>query len=241
MPLRRVYCRRIRKPPLTIERRREQLPKAAGRSHDRAPSAHLRVLFPRCRSLPRRRGPKPYRSPARRFAATVKASTLPLPRRVRAPAREMGAKIKGPGQRTRSSAGLSRSADPVCEKRPDPHGCPGRGHRGKHQGVGLDEPGAGGRGRWPDRGPRQGARRPAARHRRDPGDGGRRLERGSEARPCPGRQPAHRAPSLYQGTPTTPTGARKQPPRAAGRAGGGRRMGEASMGSPTRSARPRPR
>jgi hypothetical protein len=71
MPLRRVYCRHIRKPPLTIERRREQLPKAAGRSHDRAPSAHLRVLFPRCRSLPRRRGPKPYRSPARRFAATV--------------------------------------------------------------------------------------------------------------------------------------------------------------------------
>jgi hypothetical protein len=66
-----------------------------------------------------------------------------------------------------------RSADPVCEKRPDPHGCPGRGDRGKHQGVGLDEPGAGGRGRWPDCGPRQGARRPAARHRRDPGDGGR--------------------------------------------------------------------
>jgi hypothetical protein len=71
MPLRRVYCRRIRKPLLTIERRREQLPKAAGRSHDWAPSAHLRVLFPRCRSLRRRRGPKPYRSPARRFAATV--------------------------------------------------------------------------------------------------------------------------------------------------------------------------
>ena len=71
MPLRRVYCRRIREPPLTIERRREQLPKAAGRWHDRAPSAHLRVLFPRYRSLPRTRGPKPYQSPARRFAATV--------------------------------------------------------------------------------------------------------------------------------------------------------------------------
>src|SRR5215472_8050600 len=64
MPLRRVYCRRIREPPLTIERRREQFPKAAGRSDDRAPSAHLRVLFPRYRSLPRTRGPKPYRSPA---------------------------------------------------------------------------------------------------------------------------------------------------------------------------------
>jgi hypothetical protein len=28
-----------------------------------------------------------------------------------------------------------RSADPVCEKRPDALGCSDRGHRGKHQGI----------------------------------------------------------------------------------------------------------
>jgi hypothetical protein len=79
---------------------------------------------------------------------------------------------------------VDRSADPVREKCPDPHGCPGRRDRGKHQGVGLDDAGAGGRGWRPDRGPRQDTRRPAARHRRDPGDGRRGLERRSSMRPA---------------------------------------------------------
>src|SRR6202021_2497784 len=57
----------------------------------------------------------------------------------------------------------------VCS---DPHGCPGRGDRGKHQGVGLDDAGAGGRGRQ------------AAC------DGGRGLDRGAEARLCARRQSA---------------------------------------------------
>src|SRR6202035_5534283 len=65
---------------------------------------------------------------------------------------------------------VDRSADPVCQKCTDPHGCAGRGDRGEHQGVGLDEPGAGGRGWRADRGPREDTRRPAARHRRDPRD-----------------------------------------------------------------------
>ena len=47
------------------------------------------------------------------------------------------------------------SADPVCQKCTDPHGCPGRCDRGKHQGMGLDDAGAGGRGRRPDRRPRR--------------------------------------------------------------------------------------
>src|ERR1700730_11430048 len=49
---------------------------------------------------------------------------------------------------------VDRSADPIREKRTHAHGRSGRGHRREHQGVGLDEPGAGGRGRWPDCGPR---------------------------------------------------------------------------------------
>jgi hypothetical protein len=40
-----------------------------------------------------------------------------------------------------------RAADPVCEKRADPHGCSDRGHSGEHQGMGLDDAGAGLRGR----------------------------------------------------------------------------------------------
>src|SRR3984893_4641245 len=43
-----------------------------------------------------------------------------------------------------------RPADPVCQKCTDPHGCPGRRDRGKHQGVGLDDASAGGRGRRTD-------------------------------------------------------------------------------------------
>src|SRR5580693_1802016 len=66
-----------------------------------------------------------------------------------------------------------RSADPIREKCSDPHGCPGRRDRREHQGVGLDDASAGGRGRWADCGPRQDTRRPAARQRRDPGDGRR--------------------------------------------------------------------
>ena len=42
--------------------------------------------------------------------------------------------------------------------------------------MGLDDAGAGGRGRRPDCGPRQDTRRPAARHRRDPRDGRRGLD-----------------------------------------------------------------
>ena len=57
----------------------------------------------------------------------------------------------------------------------------------EHQGVGLDDAGARGRGRWPDWGPRQDTRRPAARHRRNPRDGRRGLERGAEAGVRPGR------------------------------------------------------
>src|ERR1700720_3575392 len=48
-----------------------------------------------------------------------------------------------------------RSADPVCQKCSDPHGCPGRRDSREHQGVGLDDAGAGGRGWRPDCGPRQ--------------------------------------------------------------------------------------
>ena len=79
-----------------------------------------------------------------------------------------------------------RAADPVCEECPHPLGCADCGHRGKHQGVGLDDAGAGGRGRRSDCGPCSRARRPAARHRRDPGDGGCGLERGAKAGLCPG-------------------------------------------------------
>src|SRR6202011_4372643 len=40
----------------------------------------------------------------------------------------------------RQGRGLGdRPADPVCQKCTDPHGCPGRRDRGKHQGVGLDD------------------------------------------------------------------------------------------------------
>ena len=83
-----------------------------------------------------------------------------------------------------------RPADPVCQKCADPHACPGRGDRGEHQGVGLDDAGAGGRGRRADCGPREDTRHPAARHRRGPGDGRCGVERGAEAGVCAGRQSA---------------------------------------------------
>src|ERR1700736_2358189 len=44
---------------------------------------------------------------------------------------------------------VDRPADPVCQCT-DPHGCAGRRDSREHQGVGLDEPGAGGRGWWGD-------------------------------------------------------------------------------------------
>jgi hypothetical protein len=95
------------------------------------------------------------------------ANTSPLSARARPRAsRRRKSKTVAGGQ---GRAVVDRSADPVREKCPDPHGCPGRRDRGKHQGVGLDDAGAGGRGWRPDRGPRQDTRRPAARHRRDPG------------------------------------------------------------------------
>src|SRR5580704_3807958 len=53
---------------------------------------------------------------------------------------------------------------PYAKKRTDPHGGAGRRDRREHQGVGLDDAGAGGRGWRPDCGPRQDTRRPAARH-----------------------------------------------------------------------------
>ena len=116
------------------------------------------------------------------------ANTSPLSARARPRAsRRRKSKTVAGGQ---GRAVVDRSADPVREKCPDPHGCPGRRDRGKHQGVGLDDAGAGGRGWRPDRGPRQDTRRPAARHRRDPGDGRRGLERGAEARLRAGGQSA---------------------------------------------------
>jgi len=59
--------------------------------------------------------------------------------------------------------------------------------RGGSEKMGLDDASVGGRGRRTDRGPRQGARRPAARHRRNPRDGRCGLERGAEAGVLPGR------------------------------------------------------
>src|ERR1700736_6069366 len=108
------------------------------------------------------------------------APTLPLSRRARPRASRRWKSKAVAGRQGR--AVVDRSADPVCQKCTDPHGCPGRGNRGEHQGVGLDDAGAGGRGRWPDRGPCQDTRRPAARHRRDPGDGRRGVDRGAKAR-----------------------------------------------------------
>src|ERR1700731_3775943 len=43
-----------------------------------------------------------------------------------------------------------RSADPVCQKCTDPHGCPGRRDSREHQGVELDDAGAARRGRRAD-------------------------------------------------------------------------------------------
>src|SRR5580704_8811858 len=47
-------------------------------------------------------------------------------------------KGRGPAARRQGRAVADRSADPVREKRTDPHGCPDRGYSCKHQGVGLD-------------------------------------------------------------------------------------------------------
>src|SRR5580693_2039237 len=113
--------------------------------------------------------------PARKSTNTSTVSARARPR-----ASRLGKSKAVAGRQGRALG--DRPADPVCEKRTDPHGCPDCGHRRKRQGVGLDDASAGGRGWWPDRGPRQDTRRPAARHRRDPGDGRRGLERGARAR-----------------------------------------------------------
>src|SRR5580704_3491484 len=76
------------------------------------------------------------------------APTLPLPRRAR-PRASRRRKSKAVAGRQGRAVG-DRSADPIREKCTDPHGCPGRGDRGEHQGVGLDDAGAGGRGRRTD-------------------------------------------------------------------------------------------
>jgi hypothetical protein len=62
---------------------------------------------------------------------------LSLSRRARAPSAR---------SRRKSRAVGDRSADPVCQKCADPHGCAGRRDSREHQGMGLDDAGAGGRG-----------------------------------------------------------------------------------------------
>src|SRR5580704_515208 len=69
----------------------------------------------------------------------------PLAARAR-PRASRGRKSKAVAGR-QGRAVVDRPADPVCEKCPHPHGRPGRGDRGEHQGVGLDDASAGGRGR----------------------------------------------------------------------------------------------
>src|ERR1700730_9088839 len=113
--------------------------------------------------------------------ARKSANTSPVSARARPRARG-GRKSKTVAGRQGRAVG-DRSADPTREKCPHTIRRAGRGDRGEHQGVGLDDAGAGWRGRRSDCGPRQGARRPAARHRQDPGNGRRGLDRlGARAR-----------------------------------------------------------
>src|SRR5580700_2584767 len=77
------------------------------------------------------------------------ANTSPPSTRARARARETAGNER-PWPADKGRAVGDRSADPVCQKCPHPHRCPGRRDRGEHQGMGLDDAGAGGRGRWPD-------------------------------------------------------------------------------------------
>jgi len=118
--------------------------------------------------------------------ARKSANTSPVSARARPRARG-GRKSKTVAGRQGRAVG-DRSADPIREKCPHTLRRAGRGDRGEHQGVGLDDAGAGWRGRRSDCGPRQGARRPAARHRQDPGNGRRGLDRGAEAGLCPGQR-----------------------------------------------------
>src|SRR3984893_8538277 len=143
-------------------------------------------------------GRKPILTPHQQKEARKRLETGETQRRRRAPSPPSARARPRARWRRKSKAVASRQgravvdrpADPVCQKCTDPHGCAGRRDSREHQGVGLDEPGAGGRGWWADRGPRQDTRRPAARHRRDPGDGGRGLERGAKAGLRAGRQSA---------------------------------------------------
>jgi len=73
------------------------------------------------------------------------ANTSPPSTRARARACRLGKSKAVAGRQGRALG--DRPADPVCEKRTDPHGCPDCGHRRKRQGVGLDDASAGGRAR----------------------------------------------------------------------------------------------
>ena len=104
-----------------------------------------------------------------------------------------------------------RPADPVCEKCPHTLRRSDRGHRGEHQGVGLDDASAGGRGWYPVsqrlRDPRLGPRRLGEGRR-----GGRRGAHGPEAQ-CPGPL---RARHLAAGRPPVERSLAPSPPRRPG-------------------------
>jgi hypothetical protein len=112
--------------------------------------------------------------------------------RVGGDAREDVAQIARGGRKSKTVAGRQgravgdRPADPVCEKRHDPYGCPDRRDSREHQGVGLDDAGAGGRGWRSDCGPRQDTRRrsgesPANRDRgRSWGEGDKAVRAGKK-------------------------------------------------------------
>src|ERR1700722_5559783 len=93
----------------------------------------------------------------------VKAPTLPL-RRACARPRARGCRKSKTVAGRQGRALADRSADPVCEKCPHTLGRSDRRDSREHQGVGLDDAGAGGRGRRSDCGPRQNTRIRAMRH-----------------------------------------------------------------------------
>ena len=78
----------------------------------------------------------------------------------------------------------------VCEKFPNSFLSSDRAGCGKHEGVGLDEPGARRRRMRGNCGTRAHPRSAATRHYRGPGDGCAGLDRRAEARLCDRRQPA---------------------------------------------------
>jgi hypothetical protein len=93
---------------------------------------------------------------ARSNATSSESARLaPVSARARPRARRLGKSKAVAGRQGRALG--DRPADPVRQKCTDPHGCPGRRDRREHQGVGLDDAGAGRRGRRADCGPREGA------------------------------------------------------------------------------------